>query len=106
MSQKTVKFVLVDAPLPVKHAGLLALKAPLDLELEAGKELHLDLGFTCDHALLILSSGVLEVVGSGLVVGGPAKVTVRAKDTGRVSRGERVLFAMPLGLEDFGVERA
>lgn len=106
MAKPTVKFVLVDAPLPAKHGGLLALKAPLDLVLEEGKELTIDLGFTCDHSLLLFGSGLLDVVGPGAIIGGPAKVAVRAKTSGPIARGERILFAFPLGLADFGVERA
>ena len=101
-SCNAVKFTLVDAKKPVKFNNLIALSAPLDLTLNNEKEFILDLGFKCDQSLLVLPSSKLDIVGSGFVLAGtPAKIAVRARIDGIVSRGERILYAYPLISVDY-----
>lgn len=106
MAKKTVKFTCIDAPQPTDRGGkgMIVLGAPLDLSYEAGHEYTLDLGFTCDRPLALFSSSVLEVIGNWLVPPNvPARVQVRARIGATITRGERILFAVPLGLCDFEI---
>jgi hypothetical protein len=99
----TVKFDLGDAPKPRKlENGLLALRAPLSLDLKAGQA-HLDLGIKCDHALLLLPGRVDPGQANFVMPGNRISLTVTVKGDQIFDFGETVIYAVPLGIGDYEV---
>jgi hypothetical protein len=106
--KKSVKFTVADGVKPRASVGpshLINLFAPLELQLQEGRDFLVDFGLTCSHPLLLTASSAVSPMTGGTIIaaGTPVKAALVAKITAPLARGELVISAIPLGLAEFEI---